>query len=311
MENSVTALSQLLDLEKDVVKGALEDDSLASRIKDFKENNRIQKKEDFTKFEANIKKEARETYYSELVENAKNGELNGDLYKSIKGATLQMAEKEIAKKYGIENYKNLSDVIDQVTKTKSGGTDDEKVKALEDKITELKEANLGLEKKATDAVSEEKRKYKTRYLESKLDTSINDLPFDFNGMNAEEKQTAQKSTKEIIRSVFVNRYDLGTDDDYTGVTVSDKDGNVVKSEATREPIPVADVLVKLAKELNMKMRSPEKGGQGGSSSQSSTSTSFSSLDELDAAVASGKINAYDEETLKERRRLINALKGQS
>jgi len=307
MDKSVAALSQLLELEKDVVKGALEDDSLVSRITDFTEKNRIQKKDDFEKYEANTKKEARETYYSELVEEAKKGEMNGTLYSAIKGAALQMEEKAIAKKYGIENYKNLNDVIDQVTKSKSGGTDN---KELEDEVSELKQANLKLVKERDDAVSEERRKYKTRYLESKLDTSINDLPFDFDGLSAEEKKAAQKSTMEIVRSVFINRYDLGTDDDYSGVTVSDKDGNVVKSEATREPIPVVDVLAKLAKELNMKMKSPEKGGQGGTSSQSSTNMSYNSIDELDAAIAAGKLKPYDEETLKERRRLIKGMKGQ-
>jgi len=308
VENSVTALGQLLGLEPEVVKGALEDDSLVSRINDFKENNRIQKKADFEKFETNLRKETEDAYYQKLINDAKSGDLNGDLYKTIKGMALQMTEKDLAKRYGVENYKNLQDVIDQV-KQSSGGTDDEKVKDLTDKINELKEANLKLEKKAEDAVSEEKRKYKTRFLETELSQAVGTLPFDFDGLGAEEKQAAQNTTKEIISSVFATRYKLGTDDDYSAVTVSDKNGDVVKSEATREPVPVTDVLVKLAKELNMKLKSPEKGGQGGSSSQSSTSTSFASEADLNDAIAAGKIDPYSKEALEARRKFIYASKG--
>ena len=306
MDKTVAALSGLLGLDPEVVKVSIEEDTLDSRITDFKDKNRVQKKDDFEKFETNLKKETREAYDKELLLKAKSGELEGDLYKAIKGATLQMKEKDVAKKFGITDYNNFDDLLDKATKSQSGGTDDEKVKAFEGKISELKEANLMLDKKATDAVSAVEQKYKNRFLDTELKAAIRGLPFDFNG--AEDKDRAIKSVTEMVESVFKNRFDLSTNDDYSAVSVSDKNGEVVKSEATREPVPVSEVLSRLTKEFNIKMKSPEKGGQGGQSSQSSTSNSFASFDELDAAIERGDIKAYSEEDKTARRKLIAAEK---
>jgi len=304
MDKTVAALSGLLGLDPEVVKVSIEEDTLDSRITDFKEKNRIQKKDDFEKYEGNLKRETIEAHDRELLGKAKSGELDGDLYKAIKGATLQMKEKDVAKKFGITDYNNFDDLLDKATKSQSGGTDDEKVKAFESKVEDLKQANLKLEKERNEAVSAVEQKYKNRFLDTELKAAIKNLPFDFDG--ADDKEKAAKSVTEMVESVFKGRYDLSTNDDYSAVMVSDKNGEIVKSEATREPVPTSEVLSRLTKEFNIKMKSPETGGQGGQSSHSSTNNSYTTQEELDAAIDRGDIKPFSKEAIEASRKIINA-----
>ena len=145
-ENDVAAFGKLLGQEKEFVEGQVEDGSLFARVQDYLDSNKFFTKDDFVKYEANTATEIREAYDKELVKKAKAGELDHEVFGVVKGATFEKKEKEIAKTYEIDEYKNLDDLVEKVIKSKSGETNDELSKTLQAKNDELKTANLKLQK---------------------------------------------------------------------------------------------------------------------------------------------------------------------
>lgn len=77
----------------------------------------------------------------------------------------------------------------------------------------------------------------------------------------------------------------------------DKEGKIKKNQATLEPVEPSNVLVDLAKDYNLKLTSPDRGGQGGKSSQSSGQM-FSTYDEYVAYCKANNKNIYDKEMTK-------------
>ena len=304
-ETDVAAFVQLLGKDKEFVEDQIEDGSLCARVKDYLDSNKFFTKEDFTKYETNTVKEIREAYDKELVAKAKAGELDHALFGVVKGATLEQKEKELAKTYGIESYKNLDDLIAQVIKSKSGETNDEVSKTLQAKVDELKDANLKLQKEKDEAVSSAKDKYKKTFLNSELEKAVSGLPFDLGDKSPEEQKEALANMTDIIKSVFTSKYSLDTDENYEVITVSSPEG-ILKHDATKDPLGVKDVLISLTQKYGYKLKSPELGGQGGSSSQGSKSLTATTLKELDEKIAKGEIDGWSKDAMEQRQKLIVA-----
>lgn len=292
-ENDVTDIAQLFGLQKDIVEGSVTDGTLSVRIKDALAKKKMYSPEEFETFKRNYAEEVKNSYYSQIVDDAKKNNIPTELHKIIKGASLQQKERELSQKYGITEFSNFDDLIDKaISKTTANGTKPE----YETMINDLKEANKKLLSDKENAVQDVEKKYRTQFIERDKKDLINRVPLDFSDKKADEVEKVREKTHTILKSVFDSEYRLDYDDKGR-LVVMDKEGKVKKNQATLEPVDASSVMIELAKEYNLKLISPDRGGQGGQSSHSS-GHSFSNYDEFLSWCKSQNIAATSAEGIK-------------
>jgi hypothetical protein len=291
-ENDVTFFSTLLNVEAEEVKKAVEDGSLGEKVKalNLMDNTQVET------LKENHAKEVRATYTNELVEQAKRGELPGDLYKPIKGAVHEMLEKDLSKEYGVNEFDGVKDLVAKAIANKAGQSDDKKLQEAVAKFEELQQVNERLVKEKEEGIAKantEKDQYILNQTQAK---AVSEIPFDFSDVEDSKLADHQKSTSEIVNSVFNARYELVRDGDTIAVK-SRSEEKILTNPNTLAPVPVADVMKTVASELNMKLKSPETGGQGGQSSGGKSSR-FKDVDEFMEHCKNNNIVATSPEGLK-------------
>ena len=287
----VTFFSTLLNIKAEEVEGAITDGSLGEKVTALG----MLSKEQVDTLKVNHAKEVKSNHITELVEEAKKGDLNPELYKVIKGASYEMLEKDLSKEYGVTEFEGIRDLVSKAIKNKTGKTNDTALQELTDKHESLKQVNIKLVEEKDEAVKLAKAEYEGKLLKREQQDVTNKVPFEFSNVKADELETVAASRKGILNDVFNARYELGFDE--TGPVVM-KEGKIMTNPATLEPLPVLDVMVSLATELGMPLISPESGGQGGRSSGGKGGTVFTTQEEFDAYCENNKINPTSAEGIK-------------
>jgi hypothetical protein len=292
-EKDVAFFGTLLGIDAGEVKTLAEAGSLGDKIKALG----LVSKDDVEKLKTNLRKEVREVHLSELVEQAKKGELDGDLYKAVKGASYEMLEKELAKEYNVQDFNGVKDLVAKAIKNNTAIPDDKKLQELTEKIERLQEANTKLVTEKDEAVQAAKQEYEGKILAREKTDFVSKLPFDFSDVEEKDLETVTATRRKILTDVFDARYQMEFKNDK--ILVKGRDGNPLTNEATLEPIPVSDVLKKIASELGLKLKSPESGGQGGKSS-GGTSGKFASPEAYFKYCESKGLNPTSPEAMKIR-----------
>lgn len=294
----VTLISGLFNIEPEIVEASIKDGALGARIVDsLTKKNLFDAKSkkilDIESFKQNFKAEITNSYFNELVENSKKGDVPTELYKNIKGAALQQKEKEYAKKFDIAEYSNLDDLVDKVaSKTTANG---KPIPEYEKKIHDLQEINLKLVKEKDEALSTVETKYKSLALDREKQDAFRQIPINLAKFKDTEVEEAKKRIQKVVLSVFENDYALDFDEKQRPV-VKDKAGVVQKNSATLEPLSVSEVMTNVAKYSGIDLRSPDTGGQGGQSSRSSEAI-FTNYEEFKSWCKSKNIDEYSKEAL--------------
>lgn len=275
-ENDVAFFGTLLNVETKDVETFAEEGTLGEKVTALNLMNTAQ----VETLKANLTKEVKETHLTDMVDEAKKGNLDKELYKVIKGATLEMTEKDLAKEYGISDFDGINDLVSKAISKNKGQTDDTKTQELTQKITDLQGINENLVKEKTEAVESARTEYEGKILTRDKTDLVNAIPFDFSDVEEAELDKTTTQRKQIVTSVFDSKYDLVFLDNK--IVAQDKEGKVVKNPATLDPVPVSDVLKQIPVELGMKLKSPESGGQGGSSSSGNGAkfTDYNSFEEI-------------------------------
>lgn len=293
-ENDVAQISEQFGLSKEIVEASVNDGTLSQRISDSIKNNFVlYKKDEFEGFKRNHALEVQDGYFKELVEKAKKQDLPSELYAPVKGAAYQQLERELSKRFDITEYKDVTDLVDKAVKRTSASG---KPTDLEQKIAELQQANLALTEEKNNAVKDVEQRYKERYINEKKSAILDNVPFDFSDVKPDEVGQRKAKTQNILKSVFEQEYTLDIDEQ-NRVIVKNKEGKVMKNQATLEPTPAQDVFVSLAKEYNIKLTSPDSGGQGGKSSHKSNAA-FSDFDSFQKWAADNNIKVNSAEYIK-------------
>lgn len=279
-DNDVAQISEQFGLDQEIVKQSAEDGTLGARIKDVLNGKVIYSKDDFDTFKKNYAAEITDSYFSDLVEKAKQGDVPQDLYKPIKGASYQQLERTLSKKYGIEDFSDVEDLIEKVKSSASGNTDES-----QRLIEELRQANTKLQEEKENAISTVREEFKFKMLSRDTESLLNEIPFDTDD---------PKRTQSLLKGVFNGEYKLDYQDDKLVVLKGDE---VVKDEATRAPVSPKSVMIKLATDYGLKLKSPDTGGQGGNSSRHSTG-SYESVEQFKADMESKGISTTDPEYYK-------------
>jgi hypothetical protein len=294
----VTLISGLFNIEPEIVEASIKDGALGARIVDsLTKKNLFDAKSkkilDIESFKQNFKADVTNSYFNELVEQSKKGDVPQELFKNIKGAALQQKEKEFAKKYEITEYSNLDDLVDKVaSKTTANG---KPIPEYEKKIHDLQEINLKLVKEKDEALNTVETKYKSLALDREKQDAFRQIPINLTKFKETEVEEAKKRIQKVVLSVFENDYALDFDEKQRPV-VKDKAGVIQKNLATLEPLSVSEVMTNVAKYSGIDLRSPDTGGQGDQSSRSSES-SFTNYEEFFLWCKSKNIDQYSKEAL--------------
>jgi hypothetical protein len=289
-KNDVEYFSTLLNIEADAVEAAIKDGSLGNKVTALEMLDKSQV--DILK--ANLSKEVKAGHIPELVEAAKRGELDNDLYKVVKGAAYEMLEKDLSKEYKVDSYTDVKDLIAKIS-NKTAKPDDKLIE-LNLKLDALKEVNTNLVTEKDEAVKNVRMDYEGKLLTKSKNDFLSDVPFDFSDVEDSDMEKVTNSRKMILGSVFDARFNLKFDGDK--VIVTDKDDKPLTNATTLDPLPALDVLKSLASELGQKLISPENGGQGGRSSGGKGGAKFASEAEFFAHLESNKISMTSDEGLK-------------
>jgi len=286
-ENDVEFIGTLLGLKPEDVNSALEEGTIGDKIKALN----LMRGDQIETLKENLSKDVKQSYFSELVEKAKKGELDQDLYKPIHGAVLEMTEKDLAKTYQVER----APLKDMIAKISNNGQSNDK-EQLSQKIRDLQEVNERLVKEKEEAVTEAKTEYEGKVLMRDKTDQLNALPLDFSDVEEAELDKVTTSRKQILKDVFDARYTLSFSDDK--LVVKNGEGKIIKNTATLEPLAVSDVMSGLARELGLKLKSPESGGQGGSSSGQNANSAFASEEAFRKHCEDKRINPMSAEGVK-------------
>jgi hypothetical protein len=288
--NDVEFFSTLLNIEAENVEGAIKDGTLSDKVTALGLLNKSQ----VETLKTNITKEVKNGHIPELVEAAKKGDLDNDLYKVIKGAALEMLEKDLSKEYKVDSYTDVKDLIAKIS-NKTAKPDDKLIE-LNEKFKALQGVNQNLVTEKDDAVKNVRLEYEGKLLNKSKNDFLNTVPFDYSDVEDSDLEKAANSRKMILGSVFDARFDLKFDGDT--VVVTDKEGTALTNPATLDALPVSDVLKTLASELGQKLTSPETGGQGGRSSGGKGGAKFNSETEFYAHLEAKGISQTSDEGLK-------------
>lgn len=249
----VGELSSLFNVDSEIVTKAItSEDGDGSFIESWKNKNVVKSKEDFETFQNNLKQETQNNYLLELKEKAKAKELPQELYSFFKGNVSEELERKLAKAAGVDDYSNYEDLVSKVIASK--GNDE----TIKNQLKELQERNQQLADEKENALKEANSKFDSELINFDKKNVYGSIDLDY----SDEAKPKQLS---LLKSQVDANYNYIRKDGKT--LVSDKDGNIVKNPNTLEPMTLSEVAMKVAKEYDFKIKSPESGGQGGSSSQ--------------------------------------------
>ena len=288
-KNDVEFFGSLLNAKPEDVEQYASEGTLSEKIKALN----LMRSDEVEKLKVNLIRQTKENHINELVEEAKSGTIDKNLYGVIKGAVVEKTERNLAKEYNVDSYEGLNDLVSKAISKNKGHTDDTKIEELTKKISDLQGINQNLVTEKETAVGEAKKEYEGKILTRDKKDMINRIPFDFSDVEQADLEKITGQRKQIVESVFDARYSLAFKDDK--VVAMDKEGNVVINAATLDPVPVLDVMKQIPIELGIKVKSPEAGGQGGSSSGGSGTTPFKSIEDFGAYCEQHKINPTSRE----------------
>ena len=243
----VDFLVNLLKKDKTVIEGATTKEAFDKLINEFNDSQKTLKifsPDEYDKLIANTKTEA----LNELTDEAK---IPTAVYNKIRANSLEVKEKQIAKKFDISDWKGLDDLIDKISQKTSGTDEKDKI------IADLKATIKADDEKHLQELTEAKNQNETYIINDKLAQAISTLSIEATD------ESGVKEAQEIIKSVFGSKYKLGLTNGM--LMVSDMNGKILVDKVG-DPRPLKDVLNENIPSF-IKLKSPDAGRGDESSKQ--------------------------------------------
>ncbi len=245
----IVGLSSLLKVDKNVLVAALENEAGDEGLtKEFNEKNAVFTLADVAKLKTNSKAEA-------ITELEKATEFPPAIYNRVKGLALEKAEKDTAKKYGIEKWDNFEDLMSKITSKGKGG-DDEKDK----QISLLKQTVIDKETEISAKVKEVETKYTTDFIKR-------DFTLAMAGIKLEGEEEAAKNQSKLFAGAFMGQFGFDYKDGKTIVLDAEKK---ILVDKLGDPMAVSDVYKNFVITHGGKLKEEAAGGRGDGSSQQTT-----------------------------------------
>ena len=236
-QEDVTALAALLNLTAEDVKAA-EEGGLSELINQFLPTVKIMPVKDFDTFTENLKRQA--------ITELDKTKLPREVFEYVKGSVLEQKEKSLAKQYGVTDYQNFDNLVEEIIKTKMKTPPDVDTQKLKDRIVELEDQHK------TELASVAKT-FDNRFIDMELNRAIDELPIEAEGDKLKNQQ-------EVVRAMVKARHAFAVDNDKI---LTLRDGKPV-TDTKLDPVPLREVVYMVAKDyVNLR---PEQGGRGDKSS---------------------------------------------
>ncbi len=236
-QEDVTALAALLNRTAEEVKAA-EEGGLSKLIDEFLPTVKVMPVQDFETLTENLKRQA--------ITELDKTKLPRDIFEYVKGSVLEQKEKALAKQYGVTDYQNFDNLVEEIIKTKMKTPPDVDTQKLKDRILELEDQHK------TELANVSKT-FDNRFIDMELNRAIGELPIEAEGDKLKNQQ-------EVVRAMVKAKHSFTVDNDKI-LTI--RDGKPV-TDTKLDPVPLNEVVYMVAKDyVNLR---PEQGGRGDKSS---------------------------------------------
>ena len=249
----IVGLSSLLKVDKSVLVAALENEAGDEGLtKEFNEKNAVFTLADVAKLKTNSKAEA-------ITELEKATEFPPAIYNRVKGLALEKAEKDTAKKYGIEKWDNFEDLMSKITSKGKGG-DDEKDK----QINLLKQTVIEKEAEIATKIKEVEVKYTSDFINRDFANALS-------GIKLDGEEEAAKNQSKLFAGAFKGQFGFDYKDGKTIVLDAEKK---ILVDKLGDPMDVSDVYKNFVITHGGKLKEEAAGGRGDGSSQQTTNSNL-------------------------------------
>lgn len=243
-EKHIDLLVSITGLEKEFVTNSIKtEDGATIILNQFREKNKVFKKEDFELREKNSKDDHNSTYLTELIEMARNQKLPSLLYNAAANNIISAQNKKLATEFDIEmdDYSNTENVYKSV-KDKLSTIDNEQLqKDFDAQALTIKGFTTKFETQEGDHL----KAIKKNNINIAYTKELNDFPIDF------ETEEELKSRRTVADSVFNNMFVIDIQNEKT--VVLDKEGNIMKNNDTKEPLTIQAIFdTEISKYVPMK-----------------------------------------------------------
>lgn len=245
-EENVASLASLFKTKPETLSPLIENGGLDEFIETFAKSHTIMTADDFEKFKANHKQG--------VIDGMQNGEIPKPIYDRVKGTVLEMKEKELSKKFGIESFDGFDDLVGKIVESKAKNPED---------VTKLKAQIDQLSADYTQKLQDTERQYNDRFISIRLNEVIGGIPIDADGVKLENQ-------RDIIKTMVKANFGFKVNGDQVVIT---KGGEPIV-DSKLDPVPMMDVIMTYAKDY-VNLKSPGSGGRGDGSSAGSSLKSVS------------------------------------
>ncbi len=251
----IVGIASLLKIEESVITSALEnesgDDSL---IQDFKKENNVFTLADISKIKGNAINEGKAIALVDLEKTNAN-EFPAAIYHRVKGFAFEKVEKDAAKKYNVDQYDNLEDLMSKIASKGKGGDDEKDIQ-----IKTLKQTILEKEGEITTKVKEVETKYTSDFINRDFANALS-------GIKLDGEEEAAKNQSKLFAGAFKGQFGFDYKDGKTIVLDAEKK---ILVDKLGDPMPVSDVYKNFVITHGGKLKEEAVGGRGDGSSQQTT-----------------------------------------
>lgn len=238
-EKDVASLATLFNQKPEEISSAIENGTVNDLVSSFTSGNRVMPVDDFEKFQKNHREQV-------ITELAEGQQIPKPIYDRVKGTVLEMVERDLSKKYEVDEFKDFDGLIETIVESKTKNPED---------VTKYKRQIDELTTQYEDKLKEERETGKRRFINRVLEEEVGRIPIEAEG---ERLENQRRMLMNQIKTEF------GFDLDDTKVKVTE--APVAFQEANLDPKPLSDVLKSYAeKYVDV---SPDGGGRGSASSTS-------------------------------------------
>jgi len=292
-EKHIDLLVSITGLEKEFITNSIKTDGGTTIIlNQFREKNKVFKKEDFELRENNLKEDHNSTYLTELIEMAKNQKLPSLLYNAAANNIISAQNKKLAAEFGIEmdDYSNTENVYKSVKEELSTVDNEQLQKDFDAQALTIKGFTSKFEGQETDHL----KAIKENNIKIAYTKELNDFPIDF------ETDEELKSRRTVADSVFNNMFVIDIQNEKT--VILDKEGNILKNNDTKEPLTIQAVFdTEISKYVPMKKeRSPTNRKPGDPKPDDNTKVTRESIDKQ---IETGELEGHSTEHIALEKKL--------
>lgn len=245
MEKEVAKLATLLNQKPEQVEKALNEGKLGEVIDSFVKDHTIMTNDEFEGLKTNLKTELIPEVKNQVIDEISGGSsIPKPIYDKVKGNVLEMTEKALSKKYDVNEFNGIDDLVSKIVESHAKDPEVEKYVKRINELTAEHEQEV-------EALKNESKK---RFISSELNRIYDSIPIDAEDVKLENQ-------RKILRSLISSEFEFDVDNDRVVI----KKAPIEHLKKNLDPLPIDEVILNYAKDF-VNIKSSDGGGRGSGSS---------------------------------------------